>query len=422
MLRFVLPCLGLIVAHLPRWLLALLSRIVGWLFFHLARRRRRVLLSNLSHFFPDLPTSKLCRLGRLNATRLIEMGLFSLASPFLSTSRIRRAFHLSAECQAFFSDAEAAGRPTLLLIPHGTLTEAMVFLPYLLDRKGVPISFGVLYRPFKNRAIEDYVRRTRGRFGVRLLSRKTGLFAALKLLQHGGCVGLLFDQNAGNAGALALFGGRIASTTTLPDLLRRHGADTAVCVAYPDRTALWKATIHLEQLEIRHGDLIHSINHWLETKLRGHESFRTNWLWCHNRWKMPAEQMLDLTDRKSLLHKGLIFHSLTELPKNFRVLFAIPKGFYDFDRILAATRSLRAARPDARITIFGNRHQIAALEKAQHIDTLVIRRRSPLAYCRQIFQLRREFFDLQVVFSPGLLPQIGMRIINIPIKIKIELL
>ncbi len=54
---------------------------------------------------------------------------------------------------------------------------------------------------------------------MRLLSRKEGFAEALKILRGGGCIGLLFDQNAGMQGVLTTFFGRVCSTTELPGLL-----------------------------------------------------------------------------------------------------------------------------------------------------------------------------------------------------------
>lgn len=415
MARFFLTFLGLAVAHLPRWILQPLSWAVGSLFFMLARRRRRILLGNLSHAFPDWSHGKLCRFARRNSARLIELGLFSLASPFLSQARLRRYFSLSPACRA---GLENAGPPRLLLIPHGTLTEAMVFLPHLLGDAKNPMEFGVLYRPFANDAVEDYIKRSRGRFGVRLLSRKTGLFAAIKLLQHGRCVGLLFDQNAGRAGTLSLLADRIASTTTLPDLLRRRIDNVDVLMAYPQRTGFWRATILLERLELRRDGLIHSMNGWLADKLRLDAAFRADWLWCHNRWKLPPEDLLHLENRKSALAEALKFHSLSEPPRNFRVLCALPGSFQDFDRLAAAFQTIRKARPDARITVLGNHRQIGRLANWQTIDRRQVFRRSPFTAIGQLYHLRHEFFDLQILTAGD--RRLQSAIINIPTKVNIS--
>ena len=55
--------------------------------------------------------------------------------------------------------------------------------------------FGSIFRPLDNPSADEFVKRSRERFGMRLLSRKEGFAEALKILRRRGLIGVLFDQN-----------------------------------------------------------------------------------------------------------------------------------------------------------------------------------------------------------------------------------
>src|SRR5690606_3208199 len=109
----------------------------------------------------------------------------------------------------------------LVLVPHCRLMEAITFLPQLIEREFPEV--GVIYRPLKNPTVEQWVLCTRQRFGLRLLSRHEGFLDAVRILDGGGAVAILFDQNAGTIGSLTLFMDRLCSTTELPGLLAAKG-------------------------------------------------------------------------------------------------------------------------------------------------------------------------------------------------------
>ena len=63
-----------------------------------------------------------------------------------------------------------------------------------------------LYRPFKNKVINDFVKNSRERFGVKTINRKRGgMLKILKVLKKNQTIAMLFDQNAGGAGTRMKF-------------------------------------------------------------------------------------------------------------------------------------------------------------------------------------------------------------------------
>lgn len=108
-------------------------------------------------------------------------------------------------------------RPTVLMIPHFAMMETITMFPLLVD---IPIpQTGVFYRPFDNKDLEDWIKESRERFGVELVSRKGGVLGAIDFLKKNGILAVLFDQNAGGSGATSLFFDRVCSTSELSGIL-----------------------------------------------------------------------------------------------------------------------------------------------------------------------------------------------------------
>ena len=177
------------------------------------------------------------------------------------------------------------GSGILWLIPHFCHADALSFLQ--------PKSqVNALYRPLRNSAFDDFVKKSRERFGVRTIDRKDGgMLKTLKVLKKGETLAMLFDQNAGGAGTRLSFMGRECSCTTLPDILYNKYKPKVLFV-YTRRTGFWKSIFEVEEMGELETDklVIEKANKWLDNKLRNDSNLRTSWLWMHQRWKPNVGQ------------------------------------------------------------------------------------------------------------------------------------
>jgi lauroyl/myristoyl acyltransferase len=164
-LEIILKTAGRVLAHLPEALLRGLAAGLGDLLFFCLPRRRQLVLSNLHHAFEDRPAHWHRAIGRESCRRLIETALLSLAMPFLPERRLRGMLRASPPLAA----ALATQRPTLFVTAHLCCWESQTMLPLLVP---APFpEFGVVFRPLDNPAADAWVKRSRERFGMRLLSQ-----------------------------------------------------------------------------------------------------------------------------------------------------------------------------------------------------------------------------------------------------------
>lgn len=247
--------------------------------------RRKLVKQNLKSAFPSLGSINIFKISIQTICRTIEQGLLIIAWPFLTENRIKNSFTLSQDSQKQLNQRNTSGNGVLWLIPHFCHADAISFFK-------PEIQVNALYRPLRNPVFDDFVKKSRQRFGVRTIDRKDGgMLKTLKVLKKGEILAMLFDQNAGGAGTRLSFMGRECSCTTLPDILNEKFKPRILFV-FTRRIGFWRSSIEVEEMEsLNDGQLvIERANAWLEGKLRDDKQLQESWLWMHQRWKPGAGQ------------------------------------------------------------------------------------------------------------------------------------
>jgi lipopolysaccharide heptosyltransferase II len=399
-LKILLQTTGWLLAHTPQFLLRAFAWMLGHVLFFLLPRRRRLFFANLDHAFPDRPRAWQSKIARDSGCRIVETALLSLASPYFPDERLRSMSTLSPEAEKFFLDQHAQAHPLVVATPHIAYWESLTTLGLYL--KGPLPEFGVIFRPLDNPAADAWIKSTRERHGLRLLSRKDGLAESFRILRRQGAVGVLFDQNAGMQGALTTLFGRVCSTSELPGLLaERSGA--RLMAFYPRRLGFWK--LRFEAQEISHDGTAASItlalNRWLEATLSTDDNLCASWLWSHDRWRhqdIPGKR-LRLESKRDLLTADLAARKLAALPRKTRIFIRLPNWLGDVVMALPLLRALRISRPDAEITLIAKASFLPLLESWNAAD-----RYDPLpprgpGYFVHFWKLRRHYPDVYLLFT-----------------------
>ncbi len=414
MILLALNVLGRLVAVTPEAVLRLLAVVGGELILWLAPRRRRVLRSNLHHAFPDKPRAWRRRIARECSRRLVETALLSLAAPFLSERRIRAIASLGPSAESLARGLSANPRPLVLATLHLALWESQTWLKLLSP---TPLGeFGIIFRPLDNAAADAFVKRTRERHGMRLLSRREGFAEALAILRGSGCVGVLFDQNAGRQGALTLLLGRVCSSTELPGLLAsKFGAELRTF--YPRRTGFWRVVFESDPIAFDGtppGATL-SLNQWFEKAMQD-EDLCASWLWAHDRWRnqdIPSLR-LRLEARRNLIDADLRARGLARLPRNTRVWIRLPNWLGDVAMALPLLRAIRVSRPDAEITLLAKAPFVPLLGTLGVADRVVALPRQGPGYLARFAALRASYPDVWILFTNSVRGDLEARVAGCP--------
>ena len=400
MVKLLLQITGWLLASTPEAVLRpftwLLGRLVWWLF----ASRRRLILSNLHHAFPEESSVWRTDTGRECMRRVVETALLSLAMPFMSRERQLVIVRGDAALRDLFDRHRANPHPVVACAPHVAHWETGTVIP-LLGGEPFP-EFGIIFRPLDNPAADAWIKKTRQRFGMRLLSRREGFLEANRILERKGFVAVLFDQNSGQRGALTTLFGRVCSTTSMPGALaQRNNAE--VVTIFMRHLDFWR--IEISSAPVVHDGTMEgitiSLNRWLEELLRKDLGMRTSWLWGHQRWKnqdAPSTR-LRLEQKINFLAADLIHRGLTTLPHRTRLWIRLPNWLGDVVMALPLLRAIRAGRPDVEITLLAKPAFLPLLDKFGVADRL---KALPLAGAGYFFQFRRwreKYPDCYLLFT-----------------------
>lgn len=400
MLTSLLKFTGWLVAHTPESLLRVLAVGLGEAIFFGFPRRRQLVLSNLDHAFPDQPRTWQRKIARESFRRLVETALLSLATPYLSAERYRRIIRAAPELLAVFSAHERDPAATLICSPHIAYWEVQTAMPLIVPGK-FP-EFGVIFRPLDNPTADAFVKKSRERFGMKLLSRREGFAEALKILRRQGFVGVLFDQNAGLQGALTTLFGRVCSTTELPGLMAEKFS-ARVYGIFPRRLGFWRIEIGAERVtsESTTEAVTLALNRWLEALLRRDENLCASWLWGHNRWRnqdIPGKR-LRLEAKRDLLAADLRARGLTELPRKTRLFIRLPNWLGDVVMAWPLLQAIRRSRPDAEITLLAKKPFLPLLEQWNVADRLRPLPAPGWGYFGTFRRVSRDYPDVWILFT-----------------------
>jgi heptosyltransferase II len=412
-LLFVLNVVGWSIAHTPEPLLRILAAWLGDFIFYCLPRRRRLVLSNLHHAFPEQSAAWHRAIGRESCRRLIETALLSLATPFLDDRRYREIVFATPELLACFAEHQENPAATLFCSPHLAGWEAQTAMPLVVP--GQFPEFGIIFRPLDNAAANRFVTASRERFGMRLLSRKEGFAEALRILRRRGFVGILFDQNAGLQGALTLLFDRVCSTTELPGLMAEK-FNARVYGIFPRHRAFWRIELGVERIHCAATStgVTIGLNRWLEQLLRGDPDLCASWLWVHDRWRnqdMP-QYRFRLDAKRNLLAAELETRvsklpavsggrnaAAAVLPRRTRIWIRLPNWLGDVVIAVPLLRALRASRPDAEITLVARPQFLPLFKSWQVADRLYALPPRGSGYFAHFKKLRAEFPDVWLLFT-----------------------
>jgi heptosyltransferase II len=389
--------IGLAIATaIPMRLLFAVGQFLGVCVWLVSGKYRRLAERNVAIAFADEKTAaEMGRLVRLHFQRLGANLLCSVKLAAMPPEEILERVevkNIEAMAREF-----RAGVPVVLVLSHlGTWELFAQLMPKFVGF----VRNASVYQKLGNRFIDAHVRRTRGRTGLELFDRQQGFQPVIDLLRSGGGVGVLSDQHAGDHGLWTPFFGRLASTSPLPALLaKRTRAALIAAGVYTIGPARWRL-VFTERFDPPNEDssvvaLTAEINQIIEQQIRVAPE---DWFWVHNRWKTPQPNFLLAQYKRgayvppAVSPKGL---------KPFRILVRSSNWLGDAVMSVPAVRAIKAARPDARVTIAAP-EKIAPLWKlVPEVDAVI-----PLSTGRLLSSVRlirsAPPFDVAILFPSSL--------------------
>lgn len=194
------------------------ARVVGRLYAHFSKRRRERARLGVARALPDLPVELQRRIVAESIGHMF--GLF-MVDAFAMPDRVGhenwhervRLGNVGRAMKHLTSD-----RPAIFVTGHVGNWE---ILGYVLALVGFRMT--ALARPLANRPLNDWLLGVRQKSGLKVITKWGATDEVQKVIESGGKVGFIADQNAGEDGLFVPFFSRLASTyKSIPLLALRY--------------------------------------------------------------------------------------------------------------------------------------------------------------------------------------------------------
>lgn len=260
------------------------ARFLAWVAYHVDKRHRLVAQENLAKAFPgkysDAEIDRIVRgVYRHFCTVLIEI---------VQTPRKMHVHNFRQFCDLIdggrIVDAMLCGRPLLLVTGHfgswemaGTMIGLTGFRTYAIAR------------PLDNSYLDDYLRGFRERTGQKLLAKHGDFEKMQHILDGGGIIATLADQDAGQRGLFVDFFGRPASTHKAVALMAMEHRVPMMVVGAPKQNGRYEintADVILPEDYEKTPDAIRAMTQRFTADLeRLVRLAPEQYFWVHRRWK-----------------------------------------------------------------------------------------------------------------------------------------
>jgi Kdo2-lipid IVA lauroyltransferase/acyltransferase len=264
---------------------------LAWLAYHIDRRHREVARENLQHAFP----------GRYTETELRQMVQATyrhFCTVLIEIIQLPRKlhvnnwrYHLNANNGKALVECLLSGRPLLIVTGHFGNWEMAGYVLGLLG-----FTTHAIARPLDNPYLDAFLRRFREKTGQKILAKHGDFEQMQALLDRGGVLATLADQDAGRRGLFVDFFGRPASTHKAIALLAlEHRVPMAVTGTYkvsqPMNYELVTEDIIFPEDYDGAADAVRQITQRFTSALeRLVRRAPEQYFWLHRRWKHQPEK------------------------------------------------------------------------------------------------------------------------------------
>ncbi len=284
------------IGFLPRSIARNLAAATARILLALLPRLRRVALFNLQLAFPEWTAAQyqatLRNMAHYLGWQAVEFARF----PRYSRSNIGEAIEI--EGHENLLEAQHRRKGVLILTGHIGAWEVSSFAHAVY---GFPMHY--LARPLDNARLDQFVNRYRGFSGNQPIYKNESARAVLRVLNSGGVVGILADQNTlPEEGAFVEFFGKPACTTTGIARLALHtGAPVVPGYAVWDATSRkyklrFDPAVELAETGNQEQDIFENTQRFAKIIEAIIRKYPDQWVWVHARWKTRPKDEPPLYD------------------------------------------------------------------------------------------------------------------------------
>jgi len=263
-----------------------LGDLLGWLAYHLFKRRRLVAQRNIAIVFDDhLSTIEIDDLCRRNFRQIGQTVIEFLRFPTFTRDNLWRWVEFEGE--EYLLEALQKKKGVILFLPHFGNWEILS----LAYGARFPNRVKAIAFRLKNRLLNDWVWSYRQHLSTEIVPQRQAIRKTLRALKSNGIVGFLADQNATDAGVFVDFFGQPVYAVRGPIALAlKTGSPILFSIAIRQPDGRHKIHVHppahLQVTNDYENDIQYNTQKMLDLLENYICQYPDQWLWMHNRWKI----------------------------------------------------------------------------------------------------------------------------------------
>lgn len=193
--------------------------------------------------------------------------------------------YASIEGLSVYNEALKQGKGVVLISGHLANFE---WMPNILPFLGIKLT--AIVKPIRNKLINDFMLKTRARYGTKIVYPRDAMKEGLKALKRKEGLGLIADQDARKNGIFVEFLGQPSKTAVGPAVFAlRTGAPMVLISCERVAYAKMRYTFEAVKMDMEKDDSEDSVKNLTQLHASALEKWiyknPEQWFWVHKRWK-----------------------------------------------------------------------------------------------------------------------------------------
>ncbi len=279
-----------IIAIIPFWVLYPLSNFLSFLFYHVFKYRKSVIINNLKNSFPEKTDKEIKSIAKKTYVNLTDLIVESIKTFTMSTKTVKKRFKVINP--EILDDYHQKEQSIIGVTGHyGNWEWGAMAGSLQIKHRAIAI-----YKPLKNKYIDEYIRKTRAENGTLLKSihKTTETFENFK---NQTCIFLLVADQSPSAVKKAIWVDFLNQDTACLHGPEKHATNNNYPVVYLDIQRVKRGYYELkieklveEPVKTKEGEITKLYMNKLEEIIRKKPE---DWLWSHKRWKRTRKDLLN---------------------------------------------------------------------------------------------------------------------------------
>lgn len=275
-----------LVSLLPFWVLHGLSNFLFLIVYYGVGYRKKMVFSNLHKAFPEKSEKEIKKIAKDFYLHFCDLIIESVKSVSMNQKSFMKRYAVKNWDMLF--DRLKKGESLLLVSPHSGNWEWVFSLVEF-----IPGTIYAIYQPLRNKHFDQYIRDTRQRYGVIMISMRETFRRILAAHEEKTQIVSWFAADQACNPQKAHWTTFLNQKTTFHAGYEDLAIQTNQAVLFLDIKKIGRSKYELElkvicddPSKIQKGEIVDEFARLTEARIRETPAY---WLWSHNRWKHAPE-------------------------------------------------------------------------------------------------------------------------------------